>query len=597
MLRGAFQLAAAVPRSRSRSTRAPSRRERLRHLAALGFNRISFGVQDFDPDVQQAVHRVQPFESVQRPGGRGARAALRVDQRRPDLRPAQADARVVRAARSRRWPSCGPTASRCTPMRTCRSASSRSGASHAGRPAHRRAARAHAGRRASPASSASGYVYIGMDHFALPDDALAVAKRQGRLHRNFQGYSTQPDCDLIGLGVSAIGHVGATYSQNAKTLPEYYDALAPGRAAGRARPGADARRPGAPRRDHGADVPGAGRVRVDRAGAPDQHARVLRRRARARSSRWPRWAWSRSSDQADPGHRHGLVSSCAAWPWSSTATCRPTRCASASRGSSERGRRADRQRRRCWAWPARRTARRCAARPAPRSRPRGGAGAASRPFISRACASYAAAGAVAAASVGALATLAQRSPALRPLVDRRARGWRWRSGLWLLLTGRQPAWMAALGAPRRRTAVRRRRLAARARPGAGGGGRRAVGGLALRAAAVGAAGGGAGRAAPPAGAAAMAAFAVASSPGLLLAPWVVARGVRRSATLAAARRWAIRAAGAMLAAASGWALTHGLWDRSGVLRRLLARPRTRRARGPAWRRVQAVRQSVDSGLA
>ena len=70
-----------------------------------------------------------------------------------------------------------------------------------------------------------GYQYIGMDHFALPDDALAVAKREGRLHRNFQGYSTQPDCDLIGLGVSSIGRVGATYSQNAKTLDEYYDAV------------------------------------------------------------------------------------------------------------------------------------------------------------------------------------------------------------------------------------------------------------------------------------------------------------------------------------------------------------------------------------
>ena len=75
---------------------------------------------------------------------------------------------------------------------------------------------------------ANGYVYIGMDHFALPTGALAIAKRQGRLHRNFQGYTTQPDCDLIGLGVSAIGRVGATYSQNAKTLPEYEDALAQG---------------------------------------------------------------------------------------------------------------------------------------------------------------------------------------------------------------------------------------------------------------------------------------------------------------------------------------------------------------------------------
>jgi oxygen-independent coproporphyrinogen-3 oxidase len=67
-----------------------------------------------------------------------------------------------------------------------------------------------------------------MDHFALPEDALAAAKRQGRLHRNFQGYTTQPDCDLVGLGVSSIGRIGATYYQNAKTLPEYYDALRQG---------------------------------------------------------------------------------------------------------------------------------------------------------------------------------------------------------------------------------------------------------------------------------------------------------------------------------------------------------------------------------
>jgi oxygen-independent coproporphyrinogen-3 oxidase len=75
----------------------------------------------------------------------------------------------------------------------------------------------------------AGYVYVGMDHFALPNDPLAVAKRQGRLHRNFQGYSTQPDCDLIALGVSSIGRIGATYSQNAKTIEEYYDALDHGR--------------------------------------------------------------------------------------------------------------------------------------------------------------------------------------------------------------------------------------------------------------------------------------------------------------------------------------------------------------------------------
>jgi oxygen-independent coproporphyrinogen-3 oxidase len=75
----------------------------------------------------------------------------------------------------------------------------------------------------------AGYVYVGMDHFALPDNELAIAKRQGRLHRNFQGYSTQPDCDMIGLGVSSIGRVGATYSQNAKTMEEYCDLLDQGR--------------------------------------------------------------------------------------------------------------------------------------------------------------------------------------------------------------------------------------------------------------------------------------------------------------------------------------------------------------------------------
>jgi oxygen-independent coproporphyrinogen-3 oxidase len=73
--------------------------------------------------------------------------------------------------------------------------------------------------------TAAGFTYVGMDHFARPDDDLAVAQRQGRLYRNFQGYSTYPDCDLIGFGVSAIGQVGPTYCQNVKTLDEYYDRL------------------------------------------------------------------------------------------------------------------------------------------------------------------------------------------------------------------------------------------------------------------------------------------------------------------------------------------------------------------------------------
>ena len=71
----------------------------------------------------------------------------------------------------------------------------------------------------------AGYVFIGMDHFARPDDELAVAQRQGRLHRNFQGYSTHAEADLMAFGVSAIGKVGPTYCQNVRTLDEYYDSL------------------------------------------------------------------------------------------------------------------------------------------------------------------------------------------------------------------------------------------------------------------------------------------------------------------------------------------------------------------------------------
>jgi oxygen-independent coproporphyrinogen-3 oxidase len=71
----------------------------------------------------------------------------------------------------------------------------------------------------------AGYVYIGMDHFAKPDDELAVAQREGKLHRNFQGYSTHADCDLLSVGISSIGKVGTTYSQNLRTLDEYYARL------------------------------------------------------------------------------------------------------------------------------------------------------------------------------------------------------------------------------------------------------------------------------------------------------------------------------------------------------------------------------------
>ena len=196
---------------------------RLRALADMGFNRLSFGVQDFDPDVQKAVHRIQPFEQVselmvqarevgfdsinvdliyglprQTPES-FARTLAQVAQLKPDRIALYAYAHLPE---------------RFKPQRRIVSADLPGAA-----------AKVAMLSQSLAAFMASGYVYIGMDHFALPNDALAVAKRQGRLHRNFQGYSTQPDCDLIGLGVSAIGRIGATYSQNAKTMEEYCDHL------------------------------------------------------------------------------------------------------------------------------------------------------------------------------------------------------------------------------------------------------------------------------------------------------------------------------------------------------------------------------------
>ncbi|MDZ7920272.1 oxygen-independent coproporphyrinogen III oxidase [Rhodoferax sp.] len=201
--------------------------QRLDTLAELGFNRLSFGVQDFDAAVQKAVHRVQPAEQVfalvEAARARGFesinvdliyglpqqspesfdRTLAQVNQLRPDRIALYAYAHLPERFKPQRriatveLPSAGAKVSMLS--------------------------------RSLAAFIGAGYVYVGMDHFALPEDSLAVAKRQGRLHRNFQGYSTQPDCDLIALGVSAIGRIGATYSQNAKTLDEYYDYLDQGR--------------------------------------------------------------------------------------------------------------------------------------------------------------------------------------------------------------------------------------------------------------------------------------------------------------------------------------------------------------------------------
>ncbi|WP_325341969.1 oxygen-independent coproporphyrinogen III oxidase [Xylophilus sp.] len=197
--------------------------ERLAFLRALGFNRLSFGVQDFDPAVQKAVHRVQPAEQV---------FALVAKARELGFQSVNVD--LIYGLPRQTPESFARTLAQVTELRPDRIALyAYAHLPDRFKPQRRivaaelpaAAAKVTMLSQSLSAFLAAGYVYVGMDHFALPGDALAIAKRQGRLHRNFQGYSTQPDCDLIALGVSAIGRVGPTYSQNAKTLDEYYDLI------------------------------------------------------------------------------------------------------------------------------------------------------------------------------------------------------------------------------------------------------------------------------------------------------------------------------------------------------------------------------------
>jgi oxygen-independent coproporphyrinogen-3 oxidase len=197
--------------------------ERVHSLRAQGFNRISLGVQDFDADVQKAVNRIQPEEET-----RAIIAAAR-----------DAGFRSVSIDLIYGLPKQTPETMAATLEKVVAADPDRIAVYHYAHLPHLFKPQRRILDADMPDSeaklqmlqlcierlSAAGYVYIGMDHFAKPDDDLAVAQRQGRLHRNFQGYSTHADADLVSCGVSAIGAVGATYSQNVKTLDAYYDAL------------------------------------------------------------------------------------------------------------------------------------------------------------------------------------------------------------------------------------------------------------------------------------------------------------------------------------------------------------------------------------
>jgi oxygen-independent coproporphyrinogen-3 oxidase len=192
-------------------------------LAELGFNRMSLGVQDFDPAVQQAVNRIQS-EAETRLVLDAARAngfeSLNVD--------------LIYGLPRQTVAGFAITLDRIVEMAPDRIALySYAHVPHLFKP-QRRIAEAELPRPEDKLAileqtidrlTAAGYVYIGMDHFARPDDELALAQRSGTLQRNFQGYSTHGDCDLLAFGISAIGKVGTTYSQNVRTLDEYYERL------------------------------------------------------------------------------------------------------------------------------------------------------------------------------------------------------------------------------------------------------------------------------------------------------------------------------------------------------------------------------------
>ena len=202
---------------------------RIAHLRQLGFNRISFGVQDFDAEVQQAVNRVHSAEHINR---------------------------VIQAARDQGFESINIDLMYGLPKQTPASFARTLDATLAAAPdrlavynyAHmpelfKPQRRIDASALPSPADKLAilqmtierlqqaGYVYIGMDHFATADDPLVKAQQNGTLHRNFQGYSTHANCDIIAMGITAISRVGDNYCQNVRSLEEYQSRIEAGRLA------------------------------------------------------------------------------------------------------------------------------------------------------------------------------------------------------------------------------------------------------------------------------------------------------------------------------------------------------------------------------
>ena len=188
-------------------------------LRELGFNRLSLGVQDFEPEVQKAVNRIQSraitlktMDAARREGFKSisvdliyglplqtvasfARTVDDIIAQSPDRISVFNYAHLPELFKTQRQIDASALPPPAVKLEILKTVIER--------------------------LTQAGYVYIGMDHFAKPDDELARAQQAGTLYRNFQGYSTHADCDLIGLGATSISMVNDSYSQNLKTLEEY----------------------------------------------------------------------------------------------------------------------------------------------------------------------------------------------------------------------------------------------------------------------------------------------------------------------------------------------------------------------------------------
>ena len=196
-------------------------REHLETLRRLGFNRLSMGIQDFEPKVQQTIHRVQPYEMT-----RDLIAAAR------ELGFASLNIDLIYGLPHQTADSFRTTIAQALTLKPDRVAmfsyahvpwlKKQQGSFQAHLPEGREKFAIFRGGLESFLDA--GYLYIGMDHFALPGDELAVAQKNRTLHRNFQGYTTKAGADLYGMGVSAISSVASAYAQNSREIPAYQTA-------------------------------------------------------------------------------------------------------------------------------------------------------------------------------------------------------------------------------------------------------------------------------------------------------------------------------------------------------------------------------------